>query len=80
MGSAGSLPANWACIRPITSICLGETLAGDLPGWSHGSGVQATDRSSGAAIAALVLLALATRLPRRNRGSQDEPGCVPGIT
>ena len=46
-------------------------------------GVDATGHGGGVgqdAIAALVLLALTTRLPMRNRGSQDEPGCVPGIT
>ena len=45
-------------------------------------GVDATGHGRGAgldAIAALVLLALTTRLPMRSRGSQDEPGCVPGI-
>jgi hypothetical protein len=49
MGRAGSLPAELA-VHPADHLhLLGLTLAGDLPGWTQGSGLQATDRSSGAA-------------------------------
>jgi hypothetical protein len=49
MSSAGSLPAQLVVHSADHLHLFGETLAGDLPGWTQGSGVQDTDRSLGAA-------------------------------
>jgi hypothetical protein len=49
MGSAGQPPGELAAHPADHLHLLGETLTGDLPGWTQGSGVQATDWSSGTA-------------------------------